>query len=169
MRGSTGKRYDPSMNTSLSTPTLTYLPIATEVADMARQTMRDAFGHQLRIERNQGPCRSCLRISTAPEDLILLSYRPLADTNPYAEVGPIFVHAHACAPYTATDTFPPDFARRELIVRAYTHEGRIADAVVTPGPQVPQAAAAFLADASIAEVHVRHRSYTCYAFKIVRA
>ena len=95
---------------------LAYVPIPDEIASEARRTLQDRFGHQLAVARNQGPCRSCLRISKAPEDLILLSYQPLPDTNPYAEIGPIFIHAHECTPYDSPD-FPADFIERELVVR----------------------------------------------------
>jgi hypothetical protein len=147
---------------------LAYLPIPDEVATKARQSLRDGFGHQLHVERNQAPCRSCLRISKAPEELMLLSYQPLPDTNPYAEIGPIFIHAYACTPYDSPD-FPADFLERELVVRAYNLEGRIDDAVVAVPGEAERAAADFLRTDRITEVHVRHRSYTCYDFKIVRA
>ena len=153
------------MNTTVSLA-LAYLPIPAEIAAEARRTLRDRFGHQLQ-ERNQAPCRSCLRISKEPEDLILLSYQPLADTNPYAEVGPVFVHAHDCVPYDSS-AFPNDFLSRELVVRAYDRAERIADAAIAAPGEAEAAAARFLADENIAEVHVRHRSYTCYDFKIVR-
>ncbi len=145
-----------------------YIPIPEDVAKQARQTLHDAFGHQLRVERNQAPCRSCLRISKAPEDLILLSYQPLSDTNPYAEIGPIFIHAHYCTPYNSRE-FPEDFLERELVVRAYGLNGRIADAVIAAPGQAEGAASTFLANDDIAEVHIRHRSYTCFDFKVERS
>jgi hypothetical protein len=144
-----------------------YVPIPKEITAEARRTLRDRFGHKLHVERNQGPCRSCLRISKEPEELILLSYQPLSDTNPYAEVGPIFIHARDCAPYDSS-VFPADFADRELVVRAYGEDGRIADAAVAPAGQASAVAEQFLRQERVAEVHVRHRSYTCFAFKIVR-
>ena len=144
-----------------------YMPIPQEVANQARETLRDGFGHHLQVERNQAPCRSCLRISKEPEDLILLSYQPLADTNPYAEVGPIFIHARECAPHDGRE-FPPDFLERELVVRAYNFDGRIVDAVVAAPGKAQDAAALFLASEDIAEVHIRHTSYTCYDFKVTR-
>jgi hypothetical protein len=156
------------MTTTPIALSLAYLPIPDEIAALARQTLLDGYGHQLHVERNQAPCRSCLRISKEPEDLILLSYQPLPDTNPYAEIGPIFIHAHECAPYRSCE-FPADFLERELVVRAYNLDARIADAVVTAPGHAAGASAAFLADDRIAEVHVRHRSYTCFAFKVVRA
>jgi hypothetical protein len=147
---------------------LAYVPIPDEIAAEARRTLQDRFGHQLAVARNQGPCRSCLRISKAPEDLILLSYQPLPDTNPYAEIGPIFIHAHECTPYDSPD-FPADFLERELVVRAYNFDGRIADATVAAPGEAQRAAADFLRSDSIAEVRLRARSYTCFYFKVVRA
>ncbi|MGZ3548382.1 MAG: DUF1203 domain-containing protein [Vulcanimicrobiaceae bacterium] len=115
-----------------------------------------------------GPCRSCLRYSDEPEPFILMSYRPLADRNPYAEIGPIFVHANACEPYSRLDAFPETFSSRPLVLRAYDHKGFIATAEVAAAGDAPRIAAGFLSDPNIAEVHVRHISYTCYDFKIVR-
>jgi Protein of unknown function (DUF1203) len=148
---------------------LHFLPIPLEIAQEARRMRRDRFGHRLAVTRTIAPCRLCLRISNEPEDLILLSYQPLPDTGPYAEVGPIFVHALDCAPYAEVKKFPDDFVIRPLIVRAYGREGQIAGAAVTQPGAAQARAAAYLADDSIAEVHVRHISYTCYDFKIVRA
>lgn len=145
-----------------------YVPIPTDLAEQARKTLRDEFGHQLRVERNSGPCRICLRQSKEPEDLILLSYQPLSDTNPYAEIGPILIHPHACVPYDMS-AFPEDFLERELVVRAYNVEGRIADAVVAAPGDADRAASAFLENHDIAEVHVRSRAYTCFLFKAVRS
>lgn len=130
--------------------------------------MRDRFGHDLKIVQDKAPCRVCLRISKEPEDLILLSYQPLADKGPYAEIGPIFVHAGRCEAYADVSEFPSDFAARRLILRAYGYDGRIVDATVAEPGTAPDQAAEFLRDGKIEEVHVRHESYTCFDFKIVR-
>ncbi len=151
-----------------TTISLQFIPIPQGVADRARSTMRDDFGHILHIQSEQAPCRSCLRIPTSPEDLILLSYQPLRDRNPYAEVGPIFVHARDCRPYEPLDTFPEDFAPRELILRAYNNAGEISNAVIAAPGRTPALAAHLLSDPNVDEVHVRHTSYTCYDFKIAR-
>jgi hypothetical protein len=153
---------------SKKTVTLQYLPIPHEIAREARATRVDRFGHALHVTKEQAPCRLCLRISKQPEDLILLSYQPLPDTSPYAEIGPIFIHAQACEPYAQQERFPADFAPRSLVLRAYGLRGEIVDAVVAQPGQAPERAAAFLSDARVAEVHVRHDSYTCFDFKIVR-
>jgi hypothetical protein len=82
---------------------------------------------------------------------------------------PIFIHVRECEPYGMPEVFPSHFSQRELVVRAYDRDGRIADAVVAQPGEAPAAAARFLSDRNIAEVHVRHTSYTCFDFKIVRA
>jgi hypothetical protein len=145
-----------------------FLPIPAEIANEARAKRRDRFGHRLSITKTQAPCRLCLRISTAAEDLILLSYQPCADTGPYAEIGPIFIHADPCTPYSAIGVFPEDFSTRSLVLRAYRNDGHIVDAAVVGPGKAADRAADFLSDANVAEVHVRHVSYTCYDFKIVR-
>ncbi len=157
------------METTAETLTLRYVPVPVEIAENVRRTRRDTFGHAVEVYRDTGPCRVCLRISTAPENFLLLSYRPLPDRNPYAEVGPIFIHEHDCAPYSAVHAFPEDFVPRELVLRAHDGEGRIFDAVVAPCGEGPRVAAEFLSNADVREVHVRHTSYTCFDFKIVRA
>lgn len=161
--------YDRRVNPNISTDSLTYLAIPEEIAVEARETMRDRFGHDVEAVRDMGPCRVCLRISSEPEDLLLLSYQPLPDIGPYAEIGPIFVHARHCEPYAGSAEFPADFARRRLVLRAYGHEGRIVDATVAEAGTAPERAAEFFRDVAVAEVHARHESYTCFAFKIVRA
>jgi len=148
---------------------LRYAGIPEQVANEARETLKDRFGHDLRVVSETAPCRVCLRIPEEPENLILLSYQPLADTGPYAEIGPVFVHADRCEPYASTDAFPKDFARRCLVLRAYGHDGRIVDALVAQPGEAPQKAAELLSCDDVAEIHVRHESYTCFDFKIVRA
>jgi hypothetical protein len=157
------------MITETKSATLHYLAIPEAIAEEARRTRTDAFGHHLHVVREAAPCRVCLSISSQPEDLILLSYRPLADTGPYAEVGPIFVHAERCEPYSKSETFPPDFASRPLVLRAYGYEGQIVSALVAEPGEAPQRASELLSDPAVAEIHVRHISYTCFDFKIVRA
>jgi hypothetical protein len=145
-----------------------YLPIPDEIASEARATLRDRFDHRLKVTTEAAPCRSCLRISRRPEELILLSYQPSPDRGPYAEIGPIFIHARECRPYAQTESFPADFAERRLVLRAYGQTGEIVDAMVAPPGTAPDCAARFFEDERVVEIHARHESYTCFDFKIVR-
>jgi Protein of unknown function (DUF1203) len=157
------------MTTSTLSTILCYLPISTEIAEEARRTRLDRFGHRLQVTKELAPCRLCLRIAKEPEDFILLSYQPLSVTGPYAEIGPIFVHADSCKPYAEQTTFPQDFAGRPLVLRAYGRQGEIVDALVAEPGEAPQRAAELLSSQRIIEIHVRHISYACFDFKIVRS
>ena len=101
--------------------------------------------------------------------MILLSYRPFSgDHGPYSEIGPIFIHADACARYGETDQLPADFGGRELVVRAYSRENAIQDAAIAPPGQGMAQAATFLEHSEVAYVHIRHTTYTCFDFQIER-
>ena len=145
--------------------------IPTEVANRIRKQMRDDFGHELRIQIVDGaaPCRHCLRIAQAGERMILFSYRPFAeDRGPYSEIGPVFVHADPCSRYSET-SLPPDYADRELVVRAYDAADTIAESVIVPARQAVAHASSFLQDPRVQYVHARHPAYGCYAFRIERS
>jgi hypothetical protein len=159
--------YRERMTIATRTTALRFLPIPTDVADEARRTRRDRFGHELKLYRGQEPCRVCLKISESPEDFILLSYQPLPDRNPYAEIGPIFIHERECTPHDS-DAFPEDFRPRSLVLRAYDSNGAIVDATVTAPGEAERVSMEFFENADVEELHVRHTSYTCFDFKIVR-
>lgn len=45
------------------------------------------------------PCRHCLELIADGEDKLVLAHRPFAALQPYAETGPIFLHARQCSRY----------------------------------------------------------------------
>ena len=158
------------MTTAVYKMILAFRPIPDAVAEEARRMRQDAFGHDLKIQTGEtSPCRVCLRITEPADEVLLLSYRPLDDDTPYAEIGPIFIHADRCPRYDSVNVFPPAFLKRELVLRAYDYEGRISDAKVVPPGEAERVATDFLARPDVREVHVRHTSYTCFDFKIERA
>src|SRR5690606_28755477 len=67
--------------------------------DQARAYQRgapDAYGNppERRISDGSGiPCRHCLQHVAAGQDYLTLAYRPFPALQPYAETGPIFLHA----------------------------------------------------------------------------
>jgi hypothetical protein len=117
------------------------------------------------------PCRHCLTEIAAGEPYLVLSYRPFASLQPYAECGPIFLHARPCARYV-DETSPPRMFRDwlRLLIRGYGRDDRI---VYGTGGQIDateleEAAAEILAHEDVAYVHVRSAQYNCYQCRIER-
>jgi hypothetical protein len=101
-------------------------PIPTTVVDRIRQTLVDDFGNHLTVSQSDpAPCRHCLRITQAGERLVVFAYCPFENSGPYAEVGPVFVHADRCESYDDHDRFPKDFRPRVLTMRGYNEDGLI--------------------------------------------
>jgi len=101
----------------------------------------------------------------------VLSYRPFDELQPYAECGPIFLHAERCDAYHDSSKIPEIYLNGEQrIVRGYDTNGRIiygTGKVVEPS-DIANYAAELLVDANVDHVHVRSSQNNCYAFRIDR-
>ncbi len=116
------------------------------------------------------PCRDVFRRARAGEELILASYCPFSVAGPYREYGPVFILANP-EPAGATpcrlpvDGAPP-YLGASFVLRAYSREERIVDAVIT----TPHAAALelqrLLARQDTSFVLARFPAYGCYALRI---
>lgn len=149
---------------------LLYRCLPRTVTDRARRELRDDFGHTPAVQPGEhAPCRSCLRITTPEEPLILFAYRPFdSDYGPYSETGPVFIHADPCEPYERATEFPDDFKTRSLILRGYDSRHRIAESIVAEPGGAEAAARALLNDPRIGYVHARNVAYGCFNFAIER-
>ena len=69
----------------------------------------DANGQvpERRVAQADGlPCRHCLAMINKGEDFLTLAHRPFPALQPYAELGPIFLHASACERGGGSDRIP---------------------------------------------------------------
>lgn len=71
------------------------------------------------------PLRCCLQDSVRGERLAIIAWSPFPWRGPFAEVGPIAVHADAC-PGPCGHGVPAQFLTRRQIVRPYGHDHRMA-------------------------------------------
>jgi hypothetical protein len=152
--------------------TFAYLPVDDMTVRAVRETLRDAHGNALRVQESDSdtaPCRSCLRVTPRGTRLILFAHRPFETEGPYAEIGPVFVHAEACEPYRARSVFPPDFRARPLVFRAYDAAGAIHGATLAYGKEAERTLARQFADVAVARVHVRNPAWGCFDFAVERA
>lgn len=149
---------------------LRYRPLDDDVVRRVRETLRDPHGNTLdvRVAGGDGsPCRACLRLTPRGTRLILFAHQPSPDGGPYAEVGPVFIHADACEPYRETGVFPGDFRPRTLVFRAYDAGGEIADAALARGAAAEGVLARLFDERGVVRVDVRNPAWGCFDFSVV--
>jgi len=132
----------------------------------------DANGQTALVRVAQGlanPCRHCLELIPAGDKKLVLAYRPFDTLNPYAEVGPIFMHAKPCNRYES-EVVPPWFDHLDpAIVRGYgeDHWIRYDTGNVVRGMEITRACETILSDLTVAYVHVRSK-YNCFQCRVDR-
>ncbi len=115
------------------------------------------------------PCRHCLGLIAPGDEKLVLAHRPFATSQPYAEVGPIFLHKEACPRYDG-DALPAWFDFMDpALVRGYGADDwiRYETGDVVPGTELAAACRRILADATIAYVHIRSK-YNCFQCRVER-
>lgn len=115
------------------------------------------------------PCRHCLRMIPKGAGMLVLAHRPFPAPQPYAELGPIFLCADPCAPGGGA-ALPEVLTSPDYILRGYGTDNRIVygTGAVTPTPDIPARAAALLAEARVAYLHVRSARNNCFQVRIDR-
>ncbi|CAG0973444.1 MAG: DUF1203 domain-containing protein [Rhizobiaceae bacterium] len=117
------------------------------------------------------PCRHCLRHVAAGEAYLVLAYRPFPVPQPYAETGPIFLHADPCPRAEEGGALPPiSVDTPEYIVRGYGADDRIVygTGAVTPTQHIAARAAELFRRTDVDYLHVRSARNNCYQFRIER-
>ena len=117
------------------------------------------------------PCRHCLSYIEAGEEMLILSYRPFETIQPYAEQGPVFLHARQCERYANTALPPEMFLEwKQLLIRGYTSDERIqyGTGKVVKTRSLVKECTALLSDTEIDYVHIRSASNNCYQCRVER-
>ncbi|MBI4922383.1 MAG: DUF1203 domain-containing protein [Devosia nanyangense] len=118
------------------------------------------------------PCRHCLGYVEKDAPYLVLAYRPFPAPQPYAELGPVFIHAEACPAYDPAQGLPPrNRAGRNQILRGYGADDRIVygTGIVVASGEIEHEAAAILARPDVAYVHMRSATNNCFTLRIDRA
>ncbi len=135
----------------------------------------DAYGMPPERKVSDGggvPCRHCLRNVAAGEAYLVLAYRPFPALQPYAETGPVFLHARECDRAEAGNELPAMFADTpDYILRGYGADDRIVYGTggVVPTDAIPARAGELLKRADVAYIHMRSARNNCYQLRIERA
>ncbi len=78
---------------------LKFIALSTKTTRALQAGNPDANGQAPERDISDGsavPCRHCLRDVPAGEPFLILAHRPFTEAQPYAETGPIFLHAEPC-------------------------------------------------------------------------
>ncbi len=126
-----------------------------------------------RISDGNGvPCRHCLGNVGAGEPFLTLAYRPFPAPQPYAELGPVFIHAEACPAHPPEAGLPARERRGSgRILRGYGADDRIVYGTgkVVANADIEAEAAAILSRPEVAYVHMRSATNNCFTLRIDRA
>lgn len=115
------------------------------------------------------PLRCCLRIARPEEGIALIGYRRFETVSPWAEVGPVYVHAASCEGYRAGAGLPPELRTGPRILRGYTADGTLAYDHIThvpDGVDIDAPLRQLLAAPEVAEVHVRPVMTQCFLYAV---
>jgi hypothetical protein len=149
------------------------MPSALAVAYRAGAVDANGQAPERQISDGGGvPCRHSLGYVGAGEAYLVLGYRPFPAPQPYAEVGPVFIHAEDCPAYDPALGLPPRHrnGKGEQILRGYGTDDRIVygTGIVVRERDAEAQAVAILARADVAYVHMRSATNNCFTLRIDR-
>ena len=153
---------------------LKFVALATETARALQAVSADANGQAPERDISDGsavPCRHCLSDVAAGEPFLILAHRPFPEAQPYAETGPIFLHAQACNRHEEGHDVPALFLSRErVLIRGYGADDRIVYGTgqVITSAEIGAFARDLLAVPEVAYLHLRSASNNCYQCRIER-
>lgn len=155
--------------------TIRFIALPTEEVAALQQGGPDAHGQIPERQTSDGdgvPCRHCLTRVAKGEPYLVLAYRPFPNDQPYAETGPIFLHAEPCPRFEDGDAIPEILTERpEFVMRGYDERDRIVyeSCAVIASDRITEDAERLLDIPRVKYLHVRARSSTCYQCRVERA
>lgn len=123
------------------------------------------------VSEGDDQLRCCLRLSQAGESLLVMAHAPLTSRRPWAEVGPVFVHALECRPRQHRAGLPEFIGDAPRVLRSYTAEGDLyyrGIRVTAAGENVDAVLSRLFDDPEVAQVHVRNLAAQCFILRVTR-
>ncbi|RGP37994.1 DUF1203 domain-containing protein [Pseudotabrizicola alkalilacus] len=152
---------------------ITFHALPTELVQHLRGGGADAYGMppERAVSTGSGtPCRHCLDDVPEGAGMLILAHRPFPALQPYAETGPVFLCADACARWSGDGVPPILTCSVDYLLKGYTADFRICYGTgkVVAQAEVAAYAAALLARPEIAFVDVRSARNNCFLCRIGR-
>lgn len=135
---------------------------------------RDERGNRLQPFSAEGwePVRCCLTMPRGGELIALIAYTPFDSTSPWAETGPVYVHAEPCSGYSTTEKLPSVMRTGPKVLRSYRADGSLdydQIVVVPDGVDIERSLLQLLAAPDVTCVHVRAHASQCFAYSVSAA
>jgi hypothetical protein len=152
-----------------------YLALPTPDVRAFQRGLPDAYGNAPEHSLSDGggnPCRHCLRDIDAGEEMLTLSLRPFSRLQPYAETGPIFLHAKSCEAHDPAHGTPPIVTgRRQLLVKGYDVNERIVygTGAIVDCARMDEHLERLFANKAVSFADIRSASNNCYFCRVAPA
>lgn len=148
--------------------------LSTETAHHLRAGRPDDYGNPPETGISDGdgnPCRHCLAMIEKDAPFLIVSHRPFTSKQPYAEQGPIFLHAADCAAHVEDGSLPSAFDSPRYILRGYDEDERIVygTGAIVERDHIRDHAEKMLDLETVRFVHIRSATNTCWQGRIERA
>ncbi len=151
---------------------LTFVPLPPDIVAHYRAGGLDANGRPPEpcVSNGSGnPCRACLRDIAYGEPMLIVGHKPFASTQPYAETGPIFLHAKACEPPAEASAVPPVIAERDqFLIRGYSADERIVDGTgsLVRMEELENACHMLFQRDTVVFIHIRSATNGCFQCRV---
>jgi hypothetical protein len=151
-----------------------YLALDTTAVEAVQAGGLDSNGQAPERHVSDGggnPCRHCLTYIQGGQAMLIIGHRPFPVAQPYAESGPLFIHAHACTRHAENSGFPEALKNSaDFILRGYGHDDRIVygTGAVVATSDIPARATELFTRDDIAFLHLRSTPNNCYQLRIER-
>ena len=134
----------------------------------------DAHGNRPETAISDGagiPCRHCLSMIKKGIPYLIASYMPFSKKQPYAEQGPILLHAEKCEPHLDDGKTPDMFESSQYILRGYDKDERTiyGTGQIVPRENIHSIAKAILENQSVNFLHIRSATNNCWQGRIERS
>ena len=116
------------------------------------------------------PCRVSLQNAEIGERVLLLNYEHQPANSPFRASHAIYVREGAETARPEAGDVPEALAASPMLsVRAFSWDGMIQTAELTPGADADRVFTDLLTNDDVAYLHAHYAKYGCFAAKIVRA
>jgi hypothetical protein len=153
-----------------STLRFNYQGLPETLAAQVRHTLRDPYNRPVALREglvgHHCVCRCCLRRINLNESAIIFSHNPFQFFTPFAEQGPVVIHAEACGRASQANEIPAALRGLRLSVRGYSELQELTGAALALDDDLETALEHVFAHADTAWAHVRTAEAGCYLMRV---